>query len=218
MLYRNKLARRFLTSFSFFLLINLCSCGYAYEKQLTGKYYIIGVDAKEDLGLRYKLNSGDFISRAPGRLLQQAFNDTFLVVKTQEYNSRIPAYYILDMTKDGEFADEETFRVGPLSEDEFISTWKQKLNLQLEDVEWQTEINMILESSLNGNPFHKNPIAAANSSIYALRADINACFALGILSASVPAWFFNGAFEYDLYSISLLSTFARLKNNPAPTA
>jgi hypothetical protein len=34
-------------------LMNLYSCGFAYEKQMTGKYYIIGVDTEDDLGLSY---------------------------------------------------------------------------------------------------------------------------------------------------------------------
>jgi hypothetical protein len=114
--------------------MNLYSCGFAYEKQVTGKYYIIGVDTKDDLGLSYKLSSGDYIGKAPGLLLQYGFNDTFLVAKTQNYKTGNPSYYIIDMTKDSELAHEETFRVGPLSEDKYNQTWRQRLDIKLKDV------------------------------------------------------------------------------------
>ena len=114
--------------------MNLYSCGFAYEKKVTGKYYIIGVDIKDDLRLSYQLSSGDYVGKAPGQLLQYGFNDTFLVAKTQEYKNGSPSYYIIDMTKDSELAHEETFRVRPLSEDEYTQTWKPRLNIQLKDV------------------------------------------------------------------------------------
>jgi hypothetical protein len=117
------------------LLINFYSCGFAYEKQVTGKYYIIGVDTKDDLGLSYKLTSGDYVGKAPGQLLQYGFNDTFLVAKTQEHRNGNLAYYIIDMTKDSELAHEDVFRVGPLTEDQYNQTWRQRLNIQLKDVE-----------------------------------------------------------------------------------
>jgi hypothetical protein len=116
------------------LLIHLYSCGFAYEERIIGKYYITGVETKNDLGLSYKLSSGDYVGKAPGRLLQYGFNDTFLVAKTQEYKKGSPSYYIIVMTKDAELAHEETFRVGPLTEEEYTQKWKQRLNIQLKDV------------------------------------------------------------------------------------
>ena len=114
--------------------MTLYSCGFAYEKQVTGKYYIIGVDTKEELSLSYALGSGDYVGKAPGRLLEYGFNDTFLVAKTNEYKKGSPSYYIIDMTKDSELAREETYRVGPLTEDEYNRTWKQRMNIQLKVV------------------------------------------------------------------------------------
>jgi hypothetical protein len=114
--------------------MNLYSCGFAYEKQVTGKYYIIGIDTKDNLGLSYRLSSEDYVGKAPGKLLQYGFNDTFLVAKTQEYKHCNPSYYIIDMIKDSELAHEETFRIGPLTETEYNQNWKQKLNIQLKNV------------------------------------------------------------------------------------
>jgi len=119
----------------FLLLTSFLSCGFAYEKQVTGNYYIIGVDTKTDLGLSYKLSSGDYVGKVPGQLLQYGFNDTFLVAKTKEYKDRSSSYYIVDMTKDSELALEEIFRVGPLTEEEYNQIWKQRLNIELKDLE-----------------------------------------------------------------------------------
>lgn len=108
-------------------MLNFYSCGFAYKEQVIGKYYIIGVDTKTDLALSYEVGSGNYIGKAPGLLLQYGYNDTFLVAKTQEYNDNYPAYYIIDMTKDSEIAHEKDFRIGPLTEEEFNQTWKQRL-------------------------------------------------------------------------------------------
>lgn len=115
--------------------MNLCSCGLAYERQVTGKYYIIGVETKDDLSLSFKLGSGDYVGKAPGQLLKYGFNDTYLVAKTQEYKNGKPSYYVIDMTKDSELAHEENFRIGPLTESEYAGKWKQTLNIELKHVE-----------------------------------------------------------------------------------
>jgi hypothetical protein len=120
--------------FALLLLMNLYSCDFAYQRHVTGNYYVISVETKDDFGLSYKLSSGDYVGKAPGKLLEYGFNDTFLVAKTQEYKNENPSYYVIDMTKDSELAHEEAFRVGPVSEDEYLRTWKQKFNIQLKEI------------------------------------------------------------------------------------
>ena len=134
MFIENTLSKKLLLIIGLFLLINLCTCGFAYEKQITDKYYVIGVDTEGELGLSYKLGSGDYVGKAPGRLLQYGNNATFLVAKTQESKNSNPAFYIIDMAKDSELAQEETFRIGPLTEEEYNRSWNQKLNIQLKVV------------------------------------------------------------------------------------
>ena len=116
-------------------MINFLSCGFAYEKHVTGKYYVIGVDTKTDLTLSYKLSSGDCVGKAPGQLLQYGFNDTFLVAKTHDRRDNRVLYFIIDMTKDSEIAHEDKFRVGPLTEDRYNTDWKTRLNVQLQDAQ-----------------------------------------------------------------------------------
>ena len=115
MFKKYKPTQRLFIIISFLLLTNLFSCGFAYEKQITGNYYIIGVDSKDDISLSYRLRSGDYVGKAPGQLLEYGYNETFLVAKTQEFNNNNPSFYIIDMTKDSELAHEEIFRIGPIT-------------------------------------------------------------------------------------------------------
>jgi hypothetical protein len=112
--------------------VSFDSCGFAYKKHIVGKYYIIGVDTKDNLSLCYELTSGDYVGKVPSRIIGYSYNKTFLVAKVQEYRKTHLTYYVIDMTRDSEFAHEEDFRVGPLSEKEFESNWKS--NLKMVDV------------------------------------------------------------------------------------
>jgi hypothetical protein len=110
------------------------SCGFAYKKHITGKYFLIGVDTEEDLHLSYKLSSGDFVGRVPAKVTAYGYNDSVLVVKSLEYKNSFPAYYIINMNRDSEYAHEEVYRVGPLIESDFEKEWKDKLRVSLEAV------------------------------------------------------------------------------------
>jgi hypothetical protein len=114
--------------------ILLSSCGFAYKEHVIGNYYIIGVDTKDDLSLSYDLHNGSFVGKAPERITEYGFNDTFLVAKVLEYGNSYPTYYIIDMMKDSEYAIGGKFRVGPISESEYDSNWKQKLKITLKNV------------------------------------------------------------------------------------
>ena len=111
------------------MLFTFASCGFAYEEQITGNYYVISGDTETHLSLSYRLSSGDYIGKAPGILLEYGHNDTFLVAKTQNYKDKYPSYYIIDMSEDSELAHEEIFRVGPINEEEYNKTWKQALGI-----------------------------------------------------------------------------------------
>jgi hypothetical protein len=118
------------------LLISMLnsSCSFAYKKHVIGKYYLIGVDTKEDVTLSYKLSSGDFIGRAPAKVIACGYKDSLLVAKSLEHKNSNPTYYIINMNRDGEYAHEEVFRVGPLGESEFNKEWNEKLKVSLEAV------------------------------------------------------------------------------------
>jgi hypothetical protein len=117
------------------MVLNIESCGFAYKEHVTGRYYIIGVDLSKERSLCYRLNGGDYIGRAPGKLQAYGFNDTFLVARTIE-NDRVEAlYYVIDMTKDGELAHEEMFRVGPFSEGDYNDSWSSRVNIIFKEVQ-----------------------------------------------------------------------------------
>ena len=128
---RKRFLKKLSTWTTIFLVVFISSCGFAYEKHVIGKYYIIGVDTKDDLSLSYNLGNGDYIGKAPGRILQYGFDDTVLVAKTQEAHKANPSYYVIDMRKDSGAALEETFRIGPLDENEYLNGWHPKLHIQL---------------------------------------------------------------------------------------
>ena len=135
MISKNKILRALSLGVGLLFTASLVSCGFAYDKKITGKYHIIGVDTKTDLDLSYMLNSGDAVGKAPGRIIQYGFNDTFLVAKTLGYRDSIASYYIINMNKDSEIAHENIFGVGPLTEGEYDRSWKTRLNIRLIDVE-----------------------------------------------------------------------------------
>jgi len=111
-----------------------CDSTFAHKKHITGKYYIIG-SSDNDLALSYEIGNGNSVGKAPGQLIEYGFNDTFIVAKSKEDNVLYPTYYIIDMTKDSEPAFEEAFRVGPLSERDFDSLWKQRLNIKMKKIQ-----------------------------------------------------------------------------------
>jgi len=119
------------------LSVSIISCGFAYEKQIVGKYYIIGVDTKDDLGLSYNLGGGSFVGKTPGKLIAYGFNDTFLVAKTTSYLTNSEEFYLIDMTKDSDYAHEKDFRIGPLTEVEYDSQWNHRLKIKLINVQSQ---------------------------------------------------------------------------------
>ncbi|MBC3540320.1 hypothetical protein ACFSC6_02830 [Rufibacter sediminis] len=117
------------------ILTSSYSCRFAYKEHVIGKYFIIGVDTKDDLSLSYKLSNGDFVGKAPGQILQYGYNDTVIVAKTQNNYNGQPSYYIINMVKDSDYAHEEDFQTGPIAEEEFNTKWKQKVNINLVDVQ-----------------------------------------------------------------------------------
>jgi hypothetical protein len=109
----------------------------AYEEQITGKYYIVGVDTRDDLHLSYSIGAGSYVGKAPGEILRYGFNDTFLVAETDDGVGRHAVYYVIDMTKDSEYAHEKDFRIGPISKAEYEDRWSSRLKIKFQKVQSQ---------------------------------------------------------------------------------
>ena len=108
---------RFNYIFQLFLLLIFSCQNFAYEKNITGNYYLLGVDTENNLTISRKLSNGDYIGRIPAKVLAYGLKDSFLVAKMTF--DEVIKYYVIDMKKDSEYALEENFLFGPMTEQEF---------------------------------------------------------------------------------------------------
>jgi hypothetical protein len=47
-------------------MLALCSCGFSHEEQMDGPYYLIAVDATDEMDVSYKVNDdGSYVGRIP---------------------------------------------------------------------------------------------------------------------------------------------------------
>ena len=117
-----------------FTLFFMFSCHpFNYEKKLVDGYYLIGVDSRDYLTISRKLSNGDYIGRVPAKVLEYGIIDSFIVAKSEQRG--VISYYIVNMQKDSEYAHEEEFLIGPLTEDEFNEQWQTKVNIPLKKPE-----------------------------------------------------------------------------------
>jgi hypothetical protein len=120
---------KIITVFAFSILFASCGDLLNYKKEIRGNYYLVEGDSNKDISIYYKTKDGDFIKKIPGSVLQYGINDSFIVAKSQDYNRR-QFYYIINMTKDFDLAIEENFRVGPISEFEYLEKWQSRLKIK----------------------------------------------------------------------------------------
>lgn len=122
---------------SFLLLLSLCGCGFAYEEHLTGNYYLIAVDVKEDLSVDYcEKEDGEldlFLGITGGGVREVGFDEQFILVKKYKelkdslgfsrhrYDKSCLEYYIIpvDNTQRDYEAQENFF--GPFNEQQFMA-------------------------------------------------------------------------------------------------
>lgn len=110
------------------------SChSFSYEKKIANGYYLIGVDTKDYLTISRRLSNGDYIGRIPAKVLEYGIVDSLIVGKTEKKG--VINYYILNIQKDSEYAHEEDFLIGPLTENEFNRQWQSRLNVHLKQPE-----------------------------------------------------------------------------------
>jgi hypothetical protein len=102
---------------------------FAYEKEVIRPYYLIGNDTKQDLTISRRLDNGDYIGRIPGNVVEYGVAGNYIVAKTN--NRAAVSYYIVNMINDNDYAQEQDFLVGPLSESVYMRDWHNKLHVQL---------------------------------------------------------------------------------------
>lgn len=68
----------------FFLLLPLMqSCGFVYKQHLTGNYYLIAVDTKDDMDVCYHRQTDDalYIGITGASVYAVGYDDDFILVK-----------------------------------------------------------------------------------------------------------------------------------------
>ena len=94
----------------FFLLLPLMqSCGFVYKQHLTGNYYLIAVDTKDDMDVCYHRQTDDalYIGITGASVYAVGYDDDFILVKAyralrdsmgislQCYDKNTTEYYII---------------------------------------------------------------------------------------------------------------------------
>ena len=115
-----------------FLLIILSCDGVEYKEHIVGNYYIIKSEGQIDLS--YKLEKGAYVGKVPSNIVEYGFNQKYIIAKTRNSNKSY-SFFIIDRAKDFGSAIEENFRIGPITEIQFEKNWREKLNIELHEVE-----------------------------------------------------------------------------------
>ena len=111
----------------FFLLLPLMqSCGFVYKQHLTGNFYLIAVDTKDDMDVCYHRQTDDalYIGITGASVYAVGYDDDFILVKAyralrdsmdislQRYDKNTTEYYIIPVnnTQEAWEAQENKFR------------------------------------------------------------------------------------------------------------
>ena len=104
------------------------SCGFVYEEQICGNYYLIAVDTMNDLSLSYHYSKFDTSEGiVSDGIYYVATNNDYIIIKKHPYIDEVSRlkldegktdYYIVKVDKDSTCFDEST-RLGPYIKDEF---------------------------------------------------------------------------------------------------
>jgi hypothetical protein len=117
------------------LLIVACGDIIGIKKKLVKDYYLMEGDGTKRLGIYYNLKDDNFIGRVPEKVLAYGFNDTVLVAKQVDYNGK-KLVYIINMKADSEFAEDNTYLLDTLSEDDYLKKWDQILRVKFKTIEY----------------------------------------------------------------------------------
>lgn len=118
--------------FYFVLFFSLHSCGFAYEEHLTGNYYLVAVDLKEDMMVNYH-NEPELYLGIGGRGVYEAgWDEHFILTKnykeignSYKYDKSITEYYIIPVNNTQNHFDVQENYLGPLTKEEFKAKRKE---------------------------------------------------------------------------------------------
>jgi uncharacterized membrane protein YciS (DUF1049 family) len=101
-----------------------CNLGFVHEEQITGNYYLIAVDIKEQMSVSYKLNNSSFIGVVPETVYAVGFNENFIIAEQHEGSGLNIKYYIIPLSNPIHSSPDENV-IGPLNHDGFMQKRKE---------------------------------------------------------------------------------------------
>lgn len=112
-----------------FQLLLLVACGDIANNKMTlnERYFVEAIDDDKNRSLYYSLNDGGGIGRVNNGVIAVGLNDTHIIIK-QNLGDMV-RYYILDMTKDSDFAKPDDSLYGPYNIKQFTDSRKD-LNVE----------------------------------------------------------------------------------------
>ena len=124
----------------FFLLLPLMQgCGFVYEQHLTGNYYLIAVDTKNDMDICYHRQKDDdapYTGITGANVYAVGYDDEFILVKAyralrdmgvslQRYDKNTTEYYIIPVNNAQEAWEAQENKFGALSKKDFEAKRKE---------------------------------------------------------------------------------------------
>jgi hypothetical protein len=118
-----------------FTVASFSYCGdlFAYKRNITGKYYLLGLENNGDLAIYRETKDGDLLQRIPPKIIEYGFNDSFLVAKYKM--NGITGYYVINKLDDSDYAETSDYLVDSLIiESDYLSKWKERLNINFRKI------------------------------------------------------------------------------------
>ena len=118
----------------FFLLLPLMqSCGFVYKQHLTGNYYLIAVDTKDDMDVCYHRQTDDalYIGITGASVYAVGYDDDFILVKAYRafkdsmgislprYDKDTTEYYIIPVNNTQKAWEAQENKFGAFSKKDF---------------------------------------------------------------------------------------------------
>lgn len=107
---------------------------FASRKKIVGNYYLLE-DEGGGYSISYDVGSGGYVGRNPSdsKVLAYAVRDSLMVMKVRFYDSTVN-YYVINMNKDSDIADEKEIVMDTIGARDFHDSWLGKQSLKFEIV------------------------------------------------------------------------------------
>lgn len=103
------------------------SCGDIFESKthISGNYYLVKSDTKDNITISYKISQGDYIGRISPKVQEYAIIGDSLIVGKRLEKSLIQ-FYIVRIKRDSEYAEKRDYLIEPMDASVFDSIYTKK--------------------------------------------------------------------------------------------